>query len=35
MYSCGGLCIAVESHVKLWRAVYSYGGPCIAVEGNV
>ena len=35
MYSCGGLCIAVESRVHLWRAVYSCGGLCIAVEGYV
>ena len=35
MYSCGGLCIAVEGYVQLWRAVYSCGGLCIAVEGYV
>ena len=35
MYSCGELCIAVESYVQLWRAMYSCGGLCIAVEGYV
>ena len=35
MYSCGGLCIAVESHVWLCRAMYSCGGLYIAVEGYV
>ena len=35
MYSCGGLCIAVDGNVQLWRAMYSYGGPCIAMEGHV
>ena len=36
MYSCGGLCIAMEGWVGLswlWRAMYSCGGLCIAVEG--
>ena len=31
MYGCVGLCIAVESHVWLGRAMYSCGGICIAV----
>ena len=31
MYSCGGLCIAVESHVWLCRAMYSCGESCMAV----
>ena len=35
MYSCGRLCIAVESNVWLCRAMYSYGELCIAVEGYV
>ena len=35
MYNCGGLCIAMESHVWLCRAMYSCGGVCIAVEGHV
>ena len=35
MYSCGGLCIAVEGYVWLCRAMYSCGGVCIAVEGYV
>ena len=35
MYSYGGLCIAMEGDVYLWRAMYSYGGLCIAVEGYV
>ena len=35
MYSCGGLCIAIEGHVSLCRAMYSYRGPCMAVEGDV
>ena len=33
MYSCGGVFIAMEGYVWLWRVMYSYGGPCIAVEG--
>ena len=35
MYSCGGLCIAMEGHVYMCRAMYSYGGLCIAMEGHV
>ena len=35
MHSCGGPCIAMRGHVKVWRAKYSCGGPCIAVEGHV
>ena len=34
-YSCGGVGIAVEGHVWLWRAMYSFGELCIAVEGHV
>ena len=35
MHSCGGLCIAMEGYVYLWRVMYSFGGPCIPVEGHV
>ena len=35
MYCCGGLCMAVEGYVWLWRGMYSCGGTCIAVKGNV
>ena len=35
MHGCGGLCIAVEGHVWLCRAIYSCGELCIAVEGYV
>ena len=35
MYSCGGLCIAMESYAYLWRAMYSCGELCIAVDGYV
>ena len=31
MYSCVGLCIAVDSYVKLCRAMYSCVLLCIAV----
>ena len=35
MYSCGGLCIAVEGYVELRMAMYSCGGLCITVECRV
>ena len=35
MHSSGGLCIAMEGHVYMCRAMYSYGGLCIAMEGHV
>ena len=37
MYSCGGLCIAVEGYVwrAVWRAMYGCGELCIAVDGYV
>ena len=35
MYSCGGLCIAVEGYVELWMAMYSCGGLCMTVESRV
>ena len=30
MYSCGGLCIAVEGYVLLWMSLYSCLVLCIA-----
>ena len=35
MYSSGGVCIAMEGYVWLWRVMYSYGVLCIAMEGHV
>ena len=35
MYSFGGLCVAVEGYVWLWRGMYSCGGSCMVVYGCV
>ena len=33
MHCYGGICIAVDCHVLLWKAIYSYGGLYIDVKG--
>ena len=35
MYSCGGVSMAGEAFVLLWRVKYGYEGVCMAVKGYV